>query len=275
MTAATAPAPVRSRNRSMLDTMVSRRWPVTLVFGVFLLAAWEIGTATKVLPDAVLGPSTIAGAVAEFVASGELPGLLGPSLQRSFAGYVIGAGLGAFVGLLAGTVKAVEDSIELPVSFTYPLPKIALFPVFAVWLGFTDLTRVLVIALACFYPVYLNALSGTRAIDPNLIWVARNAGASKVRTFLQVVVPAALPRTFTGLQISLAISFILLFATETIGFSNGLAADLFQSFQDGRLDRMYAGIAILAIVGFLANAALVGITKRLIRGTTIGGAQHG
>lgn len=264
----TAAAP--ARRRSLAEELVDRRWPVTWAFVLVLLGLWQL-YAMGDRASYVLGPVAIAGAIVEFANTGDLWGQLGTSMRRSFLGYGIGAGLGLVLGLIAGGVRSVGDLVDLPVSFTYPLPKIALFPVFAVWLGFTDVTRVLVISLACFYPAYLNALSGTRAIDPNLIWVARNAGAKRIRTFAQIVFPAALPRAFAGLQISLAISFILLFATETIGFSDGLGSDIFRSFQNGLYPRMYAGIAVLGIVGFLANAILVRLTTRLTRGRMLGG----
>lgn len=263
----TAAAPPR---RGIAEEILERRWPVTVAFVLLILGLWQLYASGDVA-SYVLGPVAIGAAIVEFAQTGELWGQLATSLRRSFLGYGLGAGLGLILGLIAGGVRSVGDLVDLPVSFTYPLPKIALFPVFAVWLGFTDITRVLVISLACFYPAYLNALSGTRAIDPNLIWVARNAGAHRLRTFIQVVFPAALPRAFAGLQISLAISFILLFATETIGFSDGLGSDIFRSFQNGLYPRMYAGIAVLGIVGFLANALLVRLTMHLTRGRMMGG----
>lgn len=261
----TASAAVQPR-RQILEGIVQRGWPVSLGFVAVLVIAWELSGVLGALPSYILAPSSILAGVWDLHQGDILWGLLGPSLRRAMIGFAIGTGLGVVLGLVAGTVRVVEDLIDLPMSFTYPLPKIALFPVFAVWLGFRDPTRILVIALACFYPAYLNAFSGTRGINPRFIWVARNVGARRIRTFLQVVFPAALPRTFAGIQISLAISFILLFATETIGFSDGLGSDIFRSFQNGLYQRMYAGIAVLGFAGFLANALLVAVTRRLSHG---------
>ncbi len=257
-----------------LDAALERKWPVSLAFVAALVALWELLGAVGALPDYVVAPSSIVAGIGELVDSGELWELLLPSLRRSFTGFVIGATLGVLAGLLTGIWKPAEEVLELPVSFTYPLPKIALFPAFAVMLGFTDGTRILVISLACFYPAYLNANSGTRAIDPAIIEVARNAEASRVRTFFQVVFPAALPQIFTGLRICLALSFILLFATEIIGFSDGIGSDILRSSRDADYQRMYSGIAILAIAGFAASRLLLSIGKVATRGRLSGGVPR-
>lgn len=255
------------------EAMVRARWPVSLLFAAAVVGAWQLAGALGQLPDYVLTPTEIVSAVVDLARSGDLGDLLAPSLRRSFTGFALGATLGVLLGLLTGVLLPAGDVLELPVAFTYPLPKVALFPAFAVWLGFDDSTRILVIALAVFYPCYLNAQSGTRAIDRNLIWVARNTGARRIRTFFQVVFPAALPRTLAGLRIGLALSFVLLFATEIIGFSDGIGAAAYNAYQDGAYEEMYAAIAVLAACGFLANAVLVGITTRLTHGQRVGTAE--
>ncbi|MFW6010033.1 MAG: ABC transporter permease, partial [Actinomycetota bacterium] len=157
----------------------------------------------------------------------------------------------------------------------YPLPKIALFPAIAVWLGFTDRARILVIALACFYPSFVNALSGTRTIDRELLWVARNLGAPRIRSFFQVVLPAALPRILVGIRISLALSFVLLFSTEAIASREGLGYWVFEAYLNVRYDLMYAAIALLALLGFVADRVVLFIGDRLTRGHTIEAIGHG
>lgn len=267
---ATTAASGLARRGRFLEWAVTARWPVSTALLAVLIGGWELAGQAGSLPDYILAPSGIWNGIVDLATSGELWDLLFPSLKRSLIGFAIGAGLGVLLGILAGVIRPISDLVELPVSFTYPLPKIALFPAFAVWLGFEDRTRILVIALACFYPCYLNAHSGTRAIDPNLIYVARNVGARRPRTIAQVVVPAALPRTLIGLRISLALSFVLLFATETIGFATGIGAEIFRSFQFADYERMYACIAVLGACGFLANALLLAIARRLTPGQHIG-----
>ena len=273
MTSAVAPSPASSPTgkQAWVDAALDKKWPVSLAFTAALVLGWELLGAAGALPPYIESPSGIAAGIADLARSQELWELLLPSLRRSFAGFVIGSTLGVVAGLATGIWKPAEEFLELPVSFTYPLPKIALFPAFAVMLGFTDSTRILVIALACFYPAYLNASSGTRAIDPAIIEVARNAEASKLRTFFQVVLPAALPQIFTGLRICLALSFILLFATEIIGFSDGIGSDILRSSRDADYQRMYAGIVILGLAGFIASRLLLLIGRVATKGRLSGG----
>jgi len=267
--ATTTPAP--SGNRGWVEAALDKKWPVSLAFTAAVVVVWELLGRAGALPEYIESPSGIAAGIADLARSGELWELLLPSLKRSFGGFIIGSTLGVLAGLATGIWRPAEEFLELPVSFTYPLPKIALFPAFAVMLGFTDSTRILVIALACFYPAYLNANSGTRAIDPAIIEVARNAEASGIRTFFQVVFPAALPQIFTGLRICLALSFILLFATEIIGFSDGIGSDILRSSRDANYQRMYSGIAILAACGFLASRLLLLVGRIATRGRMSGG----
>lgn len=223
-----------------------------LVFITVLLAIWQAAGMSGALPVYILSPGQIITGVADYTASGDLWPDLSASLRRAALGFILGAGLGTGLGLASGTFRDLGDLVELPMAFTYPLPKIALFPVLAVLLGFTDTTRIIIIALACFYPTFLNAQSGTRAVNPTMLELARNVEASRWQTFRHVVVPAALPRTLAGLRIAVGLSFILLFATEIIGFSDGIGATAWQEYGQGDYSRMYAAIAVLAASGFVA-----------------------
>lgn len=237
-----------------------------VAFVAVLVILWQSAAVAGVLPAYILSPATIAMGVWDYAASGDLWPDLTASLRRAALGFVIGAGLGTGLGLAAGSFRNLGDLVELPMAFTYPLPKIALFPVLAVLLGFTDTTRVIVIALACFYPTFLNAQSGTRAVDPKMLELARNVEASRWQTFRQVVAPAALPRTLAGLRIAVGLSFILLFATEIIGFSDGIGATAWQEYGHGNYSRMYAAIAVLAAAGFVAYQLYNMVVRRVMAG---------
>jgi ABC-type nitrate/sulfonate/bicarbonate transport system permease component len=251
------------------EWMIQKRWPVTLTFAALIVASWELWGALDRLPRYILPPSEIVVALVEYLNDGTLGPAMVSSMQRLGMGFAIGTGLGVLIGLLSGVLRPVEDIADPIVSLTYPLPKIALFPAFAVWLGFTDRTRILIIALACFYPSFVNSLSGTRTIDRQLVWVARNLGAGRARTFFQVILPASLPRIVVGVRISLALSFVLLFSTEAIASREGLGHWVFEGYLNVRYDLMYAAILLLAILGFLADRIVLFIGDRLTRGHSI------
>lgn len=261
--------PAQGRLRTVGAWMLDRRWPVTVVFVALILSLWELWGALDRLPRYVLAPSAIASSLVEYVLDGTLGPPTASSMQRLAVGFALGTGAGVLLGLLAGVLRAVEDVADPLVSLTYPLPKIALFPAIAVWLGFSDEARILVIALACFYPAFVNAMSGTRTVDRQLMWVAANLGAGRVRSFFQVLLPAALPRIVVGVRISLALAYVLLFATEAIASREGLGHLIDDSYLNVNYDLMYASIALLALLGFVSDRILVAIGSRLTRGHTI------
>src|SRR5712691_1800568 len=168
------------------------------------------------LPAYVLSPIEILRHFFAALGSEELYQHIGASLLRSLPGFAIGTLLGVALGLLAGVTRAFEQMLSPLVFLTYPVPKIVMLPVFMLWFGIGDLSKILIIALACFYPTFINAYYGARATPRILVWSARNMGAGEALIFRRVVLPAALPLIFAGLRVSLALSFIVMFATEMI-----------------------------------------------------------
>jgi ABC-type nitrate/sulfonate/bicarbonate transport system permease component len=236
------------------------------IFCLALLAVGEVAVLSVDHPPYLIAPSDVLQNIWALALAGGLGELASLSLGRALAGFTIGAGLGLLAGLMAGTNALAKGIFDVPVSFTYPLPKIALFPVFAVWFGFTDTARILVIALACFYPAYVNAFAGTRGFDYKYTWIARNTGAGRLRTFTQVILPASMPRAAVGLRISMAIAFILVFATETVGFAEGVGAQILRSYQNGHFDDMYSYIVVLGAMGVITNTALLRTVSFLTKG---------
>lgn len=247
--------------------LVDIRWPVSVAFVLALLVVWEAIVAWAALPSFVLSPTQIVSAFVGQLTSHDLLGATGHTLTILVPGFVVGTGLGVLVGWLAGVWRAAEDVVDSFVSVTYPLPKITLFPLFVVWLGFSDSARILVICLSLFYPAFVNALAGTRAVEARFVWVARNLAVGRARTFVNVVIPGALPATLAGIRISLALGFVLAYAAEAIGAGQtGLGVLVNNSYLNLQYAPMYAGILMFAILGFGADRLLKLVSDRLLRG---------
>lgn len=259
----------------MMQRLIERRWPVSLALVLLLLATWQGFGLAGALPRYLLAPSEIFAALVDAQRDRALLGAVGASVQRQLSGFLIGAAAGVILGLLAGVLRFAEDVLDTFVSLTYPLPKIALFPVVVLWLGFSDSARILVIATSCFYPAFVNALAGTRHLDQRMLWVARNVEAGRWRTFWQVVFRGSMPAIVTGVRISLALSFVLTFATESIGASrDGLGYLIGDGFNNLLYDLMYAGIVSFAILGFIADQSFVRGASRLLHGQKVGGISR-
>ncbi len=253
------------------------RWVRGLLVPLVLLTLWQGLAAGGWLPAFLTSPLIIAHEFLALLASGELLLHARDSLYRSLAGFGLGALCGVGLGLLAGVARRVAQFFDPLVSLTYPVPKIAVMPVLIVWFGISDTSKILVIAISCFYPCFIAALYGVRATEPSWVWAARNMGATPRQVFLKVVVPAAAPQVFTGLRVALALAFILMFSSEMIGSSNrtGLGFLILSADAGGRFDRIYAAILAIALLGFGADRLLLWLRERLLGGWLHAEAAHG
>jgi ABC-type nitrate/sulfonate/bicarbonate transport system permease component len=221
------------------------------------------------MSDWLLGPHEILRHFVAALVSGELLPHVGASLMRSVPGFALGAGLGIFLGLLAGVARALDEILSPAVFLSYPVPKIVFLPIVMVWFGIGDLSKIVIIGAACFYPAFINAYYGARSTRTILVWSALNMGAGRWHLFWKVVVPSALPMVLAGLRVSLALSFILLFAAEMAGARSGLGWLIKQAEQGLRFDLMWVSILTIAILGWAGDTLL-----RVARGRLVGWADQ-
>jgi ABC-type nitrate/sulfonate/bicarbonate transport system permease component len=226
-----------------------------LVALLSLVGLWQLLSISG-LPEYVLGPAEILRHFVTELASGELFPHVGASLVRSVPGFAIGTGVGLALGLLAGIARWVDELVSPIIFLTYPVPKIVMLPIVMVWIGIGDPSKVAVIALACFYPSFINAYYGAKSTPTILVWSALNMGARRWQIFRRVVIPSALPLIFAGIRVSLALSFILLFAAEMINARSGLGFLIRQSEASLRFDLMYVSILTIAVLGYLSDRLL-------------------
>ena len=239
--------------------MVAAR--ASLLIAVVLL--WQLA-ALRGLPEYVLSPWQIVQSFGEALGSAELYGHIWASLTRSLPGFAIGTLFGAGLGLAAGIARAFDDTVSPLVFLTYPVPKIVMLPLFMLWFGIGDVSKIMIIALACFYPAYINAYYGAKATPRILVWSARNMGADDQQIFRRVVLPGALPQIFAGMRVALALSFIVMFATEMINARSGLGHLIREAENSLQFDLMYVSLLTIAILGFAGDRLLRFLRERLL-----------
>lgn len=229
-----------------------------------LLAAWQLLWMGG-LPSYVLSPLQIATDFFTALGSQELYVHAGTSLLRALPGFAIGSALGVALGLAAGVSRGFDETFSPVIFLTYPVPKIVMLPLFMLWFGIGDVSKILIIALACFYPTFINAYYGARVTPTILVWSALNMGAGRWRIFRGVVVPSALPLIFAGLRVSLALSFIVMFATEMINSRSGLGHLIQVAESSLRFDLMYVSLVTIAILGYAGDRLLRAARHRVLR----------
>lgn len=232
---------------------------------LIVLAAWQLASSLGVLPKAVL-PSfvDVAKALSALVTSGEIFGHTGASLARAGTGLVVAVVGGIALGITMARVKAVERAVEPILLLVYPVPKPALIPLFMIWLGIGDFSKIAVIALACLLPVVVAAFNGAKSVDPMLVWSARARGTSEARLLWRVVLPAALPQIAAGVRTAIAISIIVLVSSEFISAEKGLGYLIFSYGGVGADDAMLAVVIWLALIGYLLDRFYLAGLRRVM-----------
>src|SRR5438270_13236734 len=228
-----------------------------------VLVVWQLA-ALRGLPSYLLGPLEILKHFAAALGSQELYEHAAASLLRALPGFAIGTLLGIALGLAAGIARSFDELLSPLVFLTYPVPKIVMLPLFMLWVGIGDLSKILIIALACFYPTFINAYYGAKSTPTLLVWSGLNLGAGNWQIFRKVVVPSALPLIFASLRVSLALSFIVMFATEMINAGSGLG-HLIRIAESGlRFDLMYVSLVTIAILGYVGDHLLRLARRRVL-----------
>jgi len=231
---------------------------------IVILVLWQLAGFAGVLPRYLPAPSTITAEIyTQFVQEDMLTHTI-ISLQRVYVGFFVGSFLGVALGVIAGRFNAIGKMFDPLVSSTYPVPKIAIYPVLIIWLGIGFLSSTAVILLAAFYPVYINTYDGARNVDTMYIWSAQNFNASHFETLLKVVIPGSLSHIFSGLRISLALSFIVLFSAELISSRYGLGYVVIQGQRANNFTLMFAAIVVIAVLGFTNDRILNAVRKRVL-----------
>lgn len=238
---------------------------VSIVSILCLFAIWELICQSGVVSSLFLpAPASIISALLQMIADGEIGVSLAASLYRILAGFFIGSLVGLAVGLVTGT-SALMDKIGNPiVNAIYPIPKIALLPLFILWLGIGELSKVTIIALGVFFPVAMNTYSGVKNVDTLLLKVAASFNASWWMTMKSVVLPNALPMIFAGLRLAAGTSLLLLVAAEMIAAQVGIGALILHYGDLMITDRLMAGVIVLSLLGLVFNLILQFLERKAI-----------
>ena len=238
---------------------------VSVVSILCLLVIWELICQSGIVSSLFLpAPTAIISALLQMIADGEIGVSLAASLYRILAGFFIGSLVGLAVGLITGT-SALMDKIGTPiVNAIYPIPKIALLPLFILWLGIGELSKVTIIALGVFFPVAMNTYSGVKNVDTLLLKVAASFNASWWMTMKSVVLPNALPMIFAGLRLAAGTSLLLLVAAEMIAAQVGIGALILHYGDLMITDRLMAGVIVLSLLGLVFNLILQVLERKAI-----------
>ena len=235
-----------------------------LGLGVFagLLVLWEVcARFDPLLSRYFPGIGAIAEAFFNATISGELPKHLFATVGRVIAGYVLSAAIAVTLGVILGYFRRSYSCAEILIEFLRPMPSVAMIPVAILLLGIGSPMIIAVTVYASVWPILINAIDGVRGVEPTLIETGRTFGLGGWGIFKTIVLPAALPYIATGLRISLAIALILVTTAEMVVGGSGLGFFILDEERSLRIGNMYAGIALVAILGYSLNRLFVFVER--------------
>jgi len=228
-----------------------------------LLVLAEIGARAAGPSDSIAPPTQVAAAFVGALADGSLIAATRDTLASAFGGLAIGASLGLVLGIVLGSLRALDRLMELALELLRPIPSVAVIPIALVALGFGYRLEIVIVSVACFWPLLILARAAVGGVEPLLIEVARALRLSPLQRTIKIVAPAALPRIFIAFRLAAGISLIVAVTVEIAVNPQGLGYEVMTAGQALRPELMLAYLAWIGIVGFALNAALIFAQNRL------------
>ena len=239
-----------------------------LIYGIiglsaFLVLWWWIVDSEYVSALYLSKPQDVATAFVDGLTDGTLRSEIWPSVERALTGFAIALVAGITLGIVVGSFPIFQKLAEPLLLFFRNLSLLALLPVFVVFLGIGEESKVAIVVWACFWPIFINAVGAVGGVERILLNAARTLGAGRVYIFSRVVLPAAIPAIFPGIRLAAANAFTALVAAELVGGAQGLGIYINNAALRYQTPQMYAGILTLGLIGILVNGVLTGAEWRL------------
>jgi sulfonate transport system permease protein len=255
---ATAPRLARGGGRR-------RRIVLGLILPVTLVGLWEAAARAGLLaPNQLPAPTVVFQEMAGLAATGELFDHIGITLYRVFAGFLLGVAVATVLGSLTGYSRACRELLDPLVQALRNVPSLAWVPLFILWLGIFELSKVTLIAVGVFFPVYLNLMSGIQGVDRKLVEVGRVYRLTGFRLVRRVLLPATLPAYLVGLRSGLGLGWMFVIAAELMGASKGLGFLLLDGQMTSRPQVIIGSLVLFAIFGKLTDIILVTVGQRFV-----------
>jgi NitT/TauT family transport system permease protein len=245
--------------------MGTKNTALALLIPLTALASWYGVSAIGLVPVYLLphpltvgeaGLRYVFGATVQGPYAGRFLGDLGASLTRVLLGFSLAAALGIPLGILSGRLALVNRLVASAIGGLRAVPGICWLPLAMIWFGIGIKTTVFLVAMAAFFPIYINTAAGARSVNPLFYQAGAMMGVGRIRGIFAILLPAAMPQIISGLRLGLGISWAYLVLGELTGVSNGLGAIIMDARMIGRIDMIIVGIIVIAVMGRISDVLL-------------------
>lgn len=248
---------------------------LTLISPLALLVIWEALVALDVLDRRFFpAPSETLRRLAELLQDGTLQTATVITLRRMVVGFLLAAAPGVLVGLLMGISRTTRLLLSPLVAALYPVPKIALVPMVVILFGIGEASKYAIVVISVFFLVAINTMAGVMNVDERYFDVARNNGARRWDMIWTVALPAALPSILTGINLGLGFALTVIVGTELLLPQGGIGALIWQSYQIYDIATIFAGLIVVALLGWGFNALMGELERQLLPWRAVEGSQR-
>ena len=235
-----------------------------LLFVVFL-AAWQWGPGMLGIPQFIIpSASEVWDEFLRMLAHDRLLYHTGVTAMQVGVGFALGVLLGILCGFVLGMSPAAEFVLSPYILALQIAPKVAFAPLFIIWFGYTVYPKILVCILIVFFPVMINVLGAVRALDPDIVRLARSFTATRLQVFWKVEFPAAMPPLFAGLRIAATLAVIGVLVGELVGGNTGLGYLLTFAEGSGETAKVFVTIILLTLIGIVLYSVVVLVEGRVL-----------
>jgi ABC-type nitrate/sulfonate/bicarbonate transport system permease component len=247
---------------AMTAKVVSQRglYLRSLISVLAIIVLWEAAARAGLASALFLPPFT--KVISEWwalSADGSLPLDLAISLSRAAAGLFLATLIGVPLGIAMARSRLLHWLLDPVIALAFPSPKIAFLPIFILWFGIYSVSKILLVAFACVFPILIGSFAAATGVNRVWIWSAASLGTSRLAMLFRVVLPAAWPRIFASLRVALPVSLITTFTAEMVSGGGGMGATLMYSQRFFESPTVFAYILTMLGVGLLLDALMLRI----------------
>ncbi|MFS0867398.1 ABC transporter permease [Microbacterium sp. 179-B 1A2 NHS] len=237
-----------------------------LLVPVVILALWQAVTGSGLIPSYRLpAPGDVVNAAVQLAEDGALWLHIAISVQRVLIGFAVGSAVGLAAAAVVGLTRSGDVLLSPILAAFRAVPSLALVPLLLLWMGIGEDSKITLVAIGAFFPMFTTVASALRHVDPQLVEMGRSFSLRGWELFRTVQLPATVPSIISGIRLALAQAWLFLVAAELLGASMGLGFLLTDSQYTGRVDRIFLAIVVLAVLGTISNGLVSLVQKRLLR----------
>ena len=244
----------------------------TSISVLIILAIWTIITKMELVSSYVLpSPTKVLNSFVKMIQSGEIFEDIYISYLRVLQGFFIATLLAFLLAMIRVTLPKYNDYYESIVQFLKNVPPLSLIPLLILWLGIGETTKISIIVLTSFFPIYLNTVKGFESCDKKLLEVGQVYGYSKVSSFFKIRLPYAMSDILVGMRVGLGYSWRAIISAEMIAASSGIGHMILFAQQMSRTDKVIVGILVIGVIGYITDRVFALIIDKALKGSDVNG----